>query len=1032
VVLDVDLRQPYENPQLPQAKGGMTALRAAAPLALAWARARRHPGRGALVVIGVAVATGSFGAVVGGAEATADQATRRAVERLPAQQRLFTVGWFGVPPQEGYSQIDARATAGLAKLTGARQARSLIFPRLSLGGGSLDLAALDHPGRFLTLTSGRLPGRCTPVRCEVVQVGDTRAPPVVAEAGIRLVVVGTARTRAPLPLPGRASPSGHGAPTPFLLAGSVADLSGLERLAAVYRAYAWTAPIVASQTHVWDVDRQLARETAVESSLLYPGSSFRVSGPDAELLTARDRAQVAEHRLLLVGGGAAALMLAFVILAAGTLRRDLDAEWRRLERRGARLWQRWLLAVAEGAWMTAAGAVAGFAAACLVVLYVAHRAALDGGAVLGHSLLSARGVLLMAAAWVVSLAVLLAAERWSFASTRIGPLTALDALALAAAAAVVLAASRGSADSGSLRTSDPLLPLLPPLVCLAAGIVAARVVAPLARGGERAARRGPPGLRIATLWLARGGAQASITAGFLVVSIGLAVFAATYAATLERGERDQAAFAVPGDFTVREGDSFTSPLDVASPAQYAALAPGAWAAGVVRTSATVPLIGLSQAPLSVLGVPAADLARLAGWRAEYGASDPAALARRLAPDGALRLAGVPIGAGEAALTVHASSAGAPVVLGGVVAIGDGRLARIDFGPVARREGALSAKLPAGTDRRLVSLSVRLTPEAVKSTTHQGAENGAATSLAGTLRIADGRFAGWVAADSGRRGQTLRYTLTGGDSAVLRAPQPTDARAVPFVVSPDVARVAGQRGLVQLNFPGGISLRGRVVAVADRFPTLQQPFAVADASELTVSLAPSQPFLAAPRELWLGGAGTAEPQVAAALARPPYDGLAVSRRRAREADLRGDPLARGTTITLWAAAAVALVLAITGLVLASTGTLRDERGDLYDLEAQGVAPGTLRTQLRLRAAALAMLGVAGGLLLGVALALSVVALVTLAAGGGAPQPPLVLDIGWARAALAAAVAAVAAAAGVLATTAVAFREPAPRRAGGAAP
>ena len=39
---------------------------------------------------------------------------------------------------------------------------------------------------------------------------------------------------------------------------------------------------------------------------------------------------------------------------------------------------------------------------------------------------------------------------------------------------------------------------------------------------------------------------------FLVVSIGLAVFAGTYRATLEQGRRDQAAFALGADIVLRE------------------------------------------------------------------------------------------------------------------------------------------------------------------------------------------------------------------------------------------------------------------------------------------------------------------------------------------------------------------------------------------------------------------------------------------------------------------------------------------------
>ena len=389
---------------------------------------------------------------------------------------------------------------------------------------------------------------------------DSCAARVIAQPGVRLVRVGEVEPTRPLPLPGRAAVSGHAARAPFLVAGSVAQLSGLPVFSALYRAYAWSATIDPTATHVWDIDRLLAREGAVQSSLLFAGSNFRVSGPDAQLIAARDRARVAGHRLLLVGGGAAALVLAFIVLAAATLRRDLDAEWRRLDRRGARLWQRLLLAVGEGGWMTALGALLGFLLACLIVWAIAHRAGLDAGSVLGHSLLSARGIGLMAAAWLVSLALLVVAERAPLSQARMGPVTLADLLAAAALLAALLAAARGSADSGDLGRSDPLLPLLPPLLCLAGGVLAARAVPPLARLAERGLRRRSPRLRLAALWLARGGGQASITVGFLAVSIGLALFATSYAATLDRGVRDQAAFEVPAALSVREGSRLVQPL----------------------------------------------------------------------------------------------------------------------------------------------------------------------------------------------------------------------------------------------------------------------------------------------------------------------------------------------------------------------------------------------------------------------------------------------------------------------------------------
>ena len=819
---------------------------------------------------------------------TAELATRRSVEHLDANQRQFTLGWYAVPPVAGYASIDRRATRSLARLSGGPIAHSLIFPRLNLAGSSVDLAALDDPGRYLRLTGGRLPGRCLPEHCEVVQVGDVAAPKQVVQPGVRLVIVGTAKPIVPLPLPGRAESSGHGAPAPFLVAGSVEQLSGLPAFSALYRAYGWSAPLAPGATHVWGIDGLLAEEARVQSSLLFPGSSFRIAGPDQALLDVRDQARIGEHRLLLVGGSAAALLLSFVLLAAGTLRADLDAEWKRLERRGARLWQRWLLAAAEGAWMTVLGAVMGFAVACVAVAAIAGHNGLGGSAVLGHSLLDGNGIALMVAAWAVSLGVLLAAERIPAGDARIGPFSPIDLLAAAALAAAVLAAARGSADSGDLRSSDPLLPVLPALVCLAAGVVAARATGGMARLAERAGRSRSPGPRLAALWLARGGAHSSITTGFLVVSIGLALFAGTYAGTLERGERDQAAFQVPASVTIGEGAELVSPLGAAPLSRYTQLAQGGWAAPVLRRTGTVPLIGLSPVPVDVLGVPAEDVRRLAPWRSQYGMLPSA----RPAP-----LAGISLPESSTRLSLTAVSRGVPVMLSAAVAGADGRFQLLPLGIPGRHPTRLSTALPAGGGL-LVSLSASLTPAGAKTATHQAAEGGGANALPGSLTVSgiDG-IDGWVARGGERgsgAGVELRYTLGAGDSVLLRAPQPTDGRPIDVIASADVAAAAGRSRTVQIRIQDSVTLQVHIASVAERFPTLSPPFVVADEQTLATALNADAPATGDPSEVWLGGLSDGGASAAGELMKPPFDALDVHNRAAAERQLRSDPFARGIT------------------------------------------------------------------------------------------------------------------------------------------
>src|SRR5439155_19107780 len=137
--------------------------------------------------------------------------------------------------------------------------------------------------------------------------------------------------------------------------------------------------------------------------------------------------------------------------------------------------------------------------------------------------------------------------------------------ALGAAVTVGVALARGglSADTLAGGGDATLLLLLPGLVSFVVAVVAGRLLGPLMRAAERATRRGPRALRLALLALARAPARTIATAAFLLVSLGLALFAANYRATLERSARDEAAFAVPLDYVLSEGSRLVLPLDAA-------------------------------------------------------------------------------------------------------------------------------------------------------------------------------------------------------------------------------------------------------------------------------------------------------------------------------------------------------------------------------------------------------------------------------------------------------------------------------------
>jgi hypothetical protein len=82
---------------------------------------------------------------------------------------------------------------------------------------------------------------------------------------------------------------------------------------------------------------------------------------------------------------------------------------------------------------------------------------------------------------------------------------------------------------------------------------------------------------------------------------------------------------------------------------------------------------------------------------------------------------------------------------------------------------------------------------------------------------------------------LRYSLGGGDSVLLRAPQPTDARPIDVIASADLAAAAGASHTVQIQIQGRVTLKLRIASVARRFPTLASPFVVADERTLATAI-----------------------------------------------------------------------------------------------------------------------------------------------------------------------------------------------------
>jgi hypothetical protein len=1013
------------------------ARRALPPVRVAAVRIVRRPSRTAVVATGVALAVATLVGISSGSLVMRDRVLHRELAAVPAEKRAFRVDDFGlastVSPSDGTA-----ATRTLGLVSRRTPVHALAFAALRFQSHVVVLSAIAGAHRWLDVHSGRAPGKCRPVRCEVVVVGAARLPRELTTPGLRLVPVGHASLVAPALLGGYATPSA----ATLLVASDVRGLASQRALESNFRTESWVAPLEPRDIHVWDAPGLLDRAARAQSQLEHERPALRLSGPDDAVLAGVRDGTIGSRRLLLVGGEIAALLLGFAVLAAVGLRRTLSAEWRRLEERGARRWQLWLLVTAETGAAALAGVAAGAVLGAAAGSWTSARAGVGADAVLSHSLLTSGTALLVAVAWAVATAVLVVSVRSPARGTRVGPVRIGDAVALGALAGAVLVASRGGASADELASegSAPLLLLFPGLVSLAAALIAARVLAPLLRLSERAVRGRTVSIRLAVLALARGPSRAAVAVSFLVVSLGLALLASSYRATLERGVNDESSYQVPLDFALTEGARNIGPLDAAALDRYRSIAPGVQAYPVLRRFGDVPSIGTEFTSPVVLGLDPEALAGVHGWRPDFGRLPPTGLARLLGTR-KVRLAGPRLPRGTTGFVLPVHRFGAEVQLALDIAEPSGKVVSVDFAGPGSPPDAGSSVPRAG---RVVGLEISLTRRAAAAIAHREAvhsvggpspegllELGPLVALSGRQRlgVVTG-WRGWIGRSGARRVSgapaAVRFALTEGQTAVFRPREPTDGHPLPVVVSPDVQRSAAPGGIVTLEF-GTQHVTARIAAVARRFPGTADgdgSFVLADESHLQTVLDADDPGTGRPIEVWLSVPSGAVDRVETALRGRPFSVLDIASRRVLARELRGDPLSRSIEISLGIGALVALGLAVCSLWLTQLGDVADERGDLYDLEAQGATPADLRGQLRRRIAILAALGVVGGVVLGLVLANEVVRLLQVSVSGAAPVPPLVREVGWLPSGVALAVAGVVAACLSEVTVRRAFRESAP--------
>jgi hypothetical protein len=976
---------------------------------LAWRRLRRRDSGAFVTALGLVVATAVLAGVLAGVTIATDRSTARAIAGIPTSARSVRAVWFGIPGDESerLAVLDSAVADAFSGFGLDGPTPLVLFRESTVAGHYVGITAIDGVGPNVVLNSGRLPRTCTPARCEVLRLrgrGDLPNAP-----GLRLVQVGTARLRsrqlygdflrptdsadADLHLAPALQRSGRyhrPAPGPLVVAEGRSALEHAAALARTYRTYAWVWPLAPGNPRLWQIDDVLRRSERARVALTTRSSSFAVDAPVEELRAAQRSANIAGRRLLLVGGEGAALLLAFTVLAARGMRRDLDEARRRLLWFGAQRWQLWLLTGIESAAVAAVGVLVGWLVGVGVAALAAALAGAPVSGVLHESVLSPEGLGIAIVAALVAAALV-----WLTVSLRPREGTGfgfVDLVAVAAVLVTAVALAGGVASEDRLASGDSsalLLLLLPGLVAVAAAIVVARTFPVLARWWSDRGR-GSIATRLAAVGLGRGPGAAVATVAFLTIAFALALLAEGYRATLARSDREQAAFQVPLDIVVREDlENLVRVFDVATPARFQELVgPGGEAHPVLRVTASagraeqvsgVTVLGLDQAAIENVGV----------WRTDWaGGRTPSDLAALVDPGRPVDQRGIRLPGGRMALTAGPGL----LSFAGIVRLQDGSFRRIDLGS-AKPHATVQLQAHVPPRAQLVGLELVPPPRIVE----RGADAGIA--FVGTARISGPlarRMRPWigvggVVATTTPSGVVARAPLTPQRTSLLRPRQPTDDTPPSVLVTPRLADLAGGVGGLLPVELGGANVAVQVAGVVDRFPGASGETVVGDRIELRTAIDTVSPGAGRENELWLDAPPDRVPEVARALSRPPYRALATTVRADVEAEARHDPLAHGTLLALLATALVALVLASLGLALAVRADLRDDRGEHYDLEAQGSTPAFLRRVVRARAAGLSVAGLVAGLATGLGLLALVTRVVAVTARGGTPEPPLAVVV-----------------------------------------
>jgi hypothetical protein len=963
---------------------------AAAVLGLVGARARRRKSAAALVGLAVAGSVVVLGSLFGVGIVTEDLATRRALAELSPADRTISIH---------RSTLD-----GVRDAEDDRTAREALQPVLDFTDPILALRmyqsasdwfrllAIDDIASWVDVTRGRLPGPCTMgASCEVLRIGP-ELPNGLADigttvelAGTKLEIVGIAQAKPDLPIQ----------PLQLDALLVVNGLSGIRESAAltdVPRTNYWFAPIDAAAAHSWTLADLPNRVDAVDRALGNASVSFLFSTPEVTLRVVHQRTEVALGRLVFISSLIVGVLLAFAAFAAAIERGDVGLEDRRLRTAGASPGARFLFIAGEAIVPAVVGAIVGELGAAATIAALAASQNLPMATVLDLALLQPVGVALSIA--LVGLAIVATILGIHPSTGRL--LQPRVVIAAVLPAGLILAWQRisaGPVDPEQLaqEATSPASVLLPGALGLSVILGSLVLLPPVLRWLARRTRRAPIGIRLATISLAREPLRPAAVMTLLAFSVGAVVFGQTYATTLRQGAVDQAAFAAGMDLRVQ---------GLAAEIPFSLFVVPRLQAGKVGTDLDVqPMLRVSgqtatHNAFTLVGFDGSAIDRLKGWRRDFSPTDPTSLGAAIHLDGPWAMAGHVLPGNATDVSIDVDYTGDPIDISVVVEDPLGGVQFVQAGTLAPGHQVLRAELGRAFGVELLDTGQPLVWRVLGLIVQNGGDAGENGPNAGRRQQGELTVAGLPELFDPAKPIPLEVAEL--SPVLLRAPARTDDLVLPAIVSPELAADVDPSGVLTLEVAQTLRIRVRPVDTTTRFPSIPDPgpVVIVDYAPLRLAINTQQPGAAQPNQVLIGtpnDARTAE--VVTALRQGLFPQLLIVSRPDIEATRTSDPFAIGVVWGLVVGAIAGLLLSLVGVLLATASELRDERGELWELEAQGTTPRSLVRLVVLRTIAMCAVGTVTGIAMGVALGWFVATSVGVGAEGSAPNPPLQLVAPW---------------------------------------